>query len=285
MIRYEEKNMSEPLLSVSVMTYNHEPYLRQCLQSLVDQETNFPYEIVVGEDCSPDGSRAILKEFEEKYPDKIVPIYHEKNVGMCSNVFDHIFPRLRGKYIAICDGDDYWTDPHKLQKQVDYLEAHPECALTFHHADTINQHGEVKEVVAPSDTIKVYSPMEIIRLSFITVTAVFRNHFREKRPEMLNIYSTDAFIFAVLSGFGGAANLGFNGAHFRHHDGGIFSLKPKFNQYRTTIINRKLMRATSIFSKEQKKALTKEIWRRKTLYCKHFIKTYHPIDAIRILLA
>ena len=127
--------------------------------------------------------------------------------------------------------------------------------------------------------------MEIIGLSFITVTAVFRNHFRVKRPDMLKSLSPDAFIFALLSGFVGAANLSFIVAHYRHHVGGVFSLQPKFTQYHRTIVNRKMMMASNEFNKEQKTALSKEIWRRKKLYFKSYLKKLQPIYAIRILIA
>ena len=277
--------MNTPLLSISVITYNHEKYLGSCLNSLLGQITDFPFEIVVGEDCSTDGTRAILKEFEAKYPEKIVPIYQNTNQGISRNLFGYVFPKIRGKYIAICDGDDCWTDPYKLQKQVDYMEAHPECAITFHEANTINEHGELIETGIADGVVKVYKPLELIRISFPTVSAVFRNHFREIRPEMLDTKSYDSYIFAVLSGYGGGANLSFVGASYRHHTGGVYSMIPKFTQFHWTIAHRKKMRAASIFNKEQKRELTKEIWRRKKLYIKFFVKRLDPVNALKILFA
>jgi glycosyltransferase involved in cell wall biosynthesis len=99
------------------------------------QKTDFRYEIIINDDCSNDGTTEIIKEYVEKYPNIIKAIFHEENLyskgerGMMSRF---VYPHVRGKYVAICEGDDYWTDPYKLQKQVDYMEAHPECAICFH---------------------------------------------------------------------------------------------------------------------------------------------------------
>ena len=127
---------TKPLVSVVCPVYNHEPYLRQCLDGIVMQKTNFSFEVIVNDDASTDGSADILRDYQYKYPDLIKPIYQIKNQysqgkGILATI---LFPRTQGKYIAVCEGDDYWTDPLKLQKQVDYMEAHPECTLCFHNA-------------------------------------------------------------------------------------------------------------------------------------------------------
>jgi len=118
-------------VSVSIITYNHEKYLRACLESIVTQKCDFDFEIVVGEDCSPDNTRAVLKEFQQKYPHVIKPIYQEKNVGHYQNFID-VIDQCQGEYIANIDGDDCML-PGKLQKQVDFLDEHSECAVVFHN--------------------------------------------------------------------------------------------------------------------------------------------------------
>ena len=135
----------DPLVSIRCMVYNHEPYLRQCLDGFVMQKTTFPFEAVVHDDASTDGSAAIIREYAEKYPDIIKPVYETENQytkGTLGKILsDATHPNT--KYIAFCEGDDYWTDPEKLQIQVDFLESHPEYTMCFHQANTIlNETGE-----------------------------------------------------------------------------------------------------------------------------------------------
>jgi len=111
------------ILSVGILTYNQAQYIRQCLDSVLKQEVNYEYEIVVGDDASSDGTQDILREYAEKYPGKFVLLLGEKNEGIAMN-YKKVLSACRGQYIALCEGDDYWTDTHKSQVQVDFLEKH-----------------------------------------------------------------------------------------------------------------------------------------------------------------
>lgn len=129
-------NDDKILVSIRCLVYNHEPYLRQCLEGFVMQKTNFRFEAIVHDDASTDGSAKIIREYAEKYPDIIKPIYetenqYSKHDGSLARIMN---TACRGKYIAMCEGDDYWIDPLKLQKQVDWLETHPDCNLVFSNA-------------------------------------------------------------------------------------------------------------------------------------------------------
>ncbi|MBE6647378.1 MAG: glycosyltransferase [Ruminococcaceae bacterium] len=128
-------------VTVYCAAYNHEKYIRQALEGFVMQKTNFDFEVLVHDDASTDGTASIIKEFELAYPDIIKPIYQTENQH--SKGVDRIYtwwlPITRGKYIAVCEGDDYWTDPLKLQKQYDYMEANPDCSLVAHTADTLHE--------------------------------------------------------------------------------------------------------------------------------------------------
>jgi len=120
--------MTEPLVSVKMITYNHAPYIAQAIEGVLQQKTNFPYELVIGEDCSTDGTRQIVFDYQKKYPAIIRVITSDQNVGMSKN--SHLTTKAcRGKYVAFCEGDDYWHHPDKLQKQADCLESHPEYGL------------------------------------------------------------------------------------------------------------------------------------------------------------
>lgn len=148
----------EIAVSIICTTYNHEKYIRQTLQSFVDQITTFRYEIIVHDDASTDGTRKIIKEFVKKYPDLFVPILqtenqHSKGKGM---VIRTIAEKARGKYWARCEGDDYWCDCNKLQLQYQMMEEYPECTLCVHKVKCINEDGSNNETRKfPSNHLKV----------------------------------------------------------------------------------------------------------------------------------
>lgn len=131
----------EPLLSVVTITYNHEPYIAKCIEGVLMQKVNFPIEFIIAEDCSTDGTRAICEEYARKYPDLIKLILSDINKGALPNERMAI-GGARGKYIALCEGDDYWTDERKLQKQVDFLESNAEYTVCFHDR-MIEESGKV----------------------------------------------------------------------------------------------------------------------------------------------
>ncbi len=126
--------VKEPLVSIKMTTYNHASQIAQAIEGVLQQETNFPFELVIGEDCSTDGTRDIVLEYQKKHPDIIRVITSNRNVGAKKNGF-RIEKACRGKYVAFCEGDDYWYHMQKLQKQVDYLESHPESGLVHSGAD------------------------------------------------------------------------------------------------------------------------------------------------------
>lgn len=159
--------MEEVLVSIWCITYNHEQYIRDALESFLEQETDFRYEIVVHDDASTDNTARIIKEFEEKYPKLIHGIYQTEN-QTSRNGTDRKWiwaiqaQHCKGKYIALCDGDDFWSDSRKLQIQINYMEKYPECVLTAHDAVLMNiEKGEAK-VMQPYDGDRDISADEII---------------------------------------------------------------------------------------------------------------------------
>ena len=144
----------DPLVSIRCMVYNHEPFLRQCLDGFVMQKTTFPFEAIVHDDASTDGSAAIIREYAEKYPDIIKPIYetenqYSKHDGSLRQILEKaVHPS--SKYIALCEGDDYWTNPKKLQKQVETLEMHSDCTIAFSKVRTVAKDGSPLDWTIPS---------------------------------------------------------------------------------------------------------------------------------------
>lgn len=171
-----------PLLSACVITYNQDKYIEKCLEGCLKQKVDFDYEIVIGDDNSTDKTSRICKRVEEEYPTLVSYERNTTNLGMIKNWIKTI-NRCRGKYIAICEGDDYWTDPLKLQKQVDFLEANPDFAITFHRVEIVNENGihkffsnyNQKEIMTFEDLAvanRIYTP-----------SCIFRNRLFEDFPD------------------------------------------------------------------------------------------------------
>ena len=137
---------SKPLVCILTITYNHEPYIHDALEGFVMQKTDFPFVAIVHDDASTDGTAAIIREYAEKYPDIIKPILetenqYSKHDGSLGRIMQNAARASGAKYIALCEGDDYWTDPLKLQKQVDFLETHPDYSMCFTEAIEFWQNG------------------------------------------------------------------------------------------------------------------------------------------------
>ncbi len=165
-------------VSISCITYNHEPYIRDCLEGFVNQKTNFRFEVLIHDDASTDKTADIIREYAAKYPDIIKTIYQSENqyskgIGIFKTF---IYPRIQGKYIALCEGDDYWCDEYKLQKQVDFLESHSDCVGCVSGTKILNYMDDKKE--------SLYYPTEKSR--YVTVGEAVENGM---------VYPTASFIF------------------------------------------------------------------------------------------
>lgn len=176
------------MVSIWCLTYNHESYISQCLDGFVMQNTNFRFEAIVHEDASTDGTAAIVRKYAEKYPEIIKPIFetenqYSKNDGSIDKIMMNY---TQGKYVAICEGDDYWIDENKLQRQVDYLESHPDCGLVYQQCKCYLQRD--KKFTRTSDGKNVIFE-ELMRINTIsTLTTMFRHslqrsYYEEIHPE------------------------------------------------------------------------------------------------------
>lgn len=174
-------NQTNPLVSVICPSYSHEPYLRQALDSILMQKTNFPFEVLIGEDCSPDHSREILKEYEQQYPGFFQMFFREKNMGATNNSLD-LSLRARGKYIIVLETDDYWTDPCKLQKQVDFLGAHPEYIGCAHDYKTVDANDRIISEYHFDDSMdNIFTLQDFLNkgFGFQTATLMHYNIFQD----------------------------------------------------------------------------------------------------------
>lgn len=187
-------------VSVLFITYNHEPYLKQSLDAVLMQETDFDYEIVVGEDCSTDNTRAILREYADRYPDKFRLLFREKNFGRPTmNVYDTGM-HCEGDYIAFLEGDDYWTDSKKLQKQVDFLDKNPEYMACTHTCEVVDKYGNPENDI---EAVNLYNwdgdyTFEDYKNQPYwpgqTATVVSRNFFKEGRFDYTILYKAHDFL-------------------------------------------------------------------------------------------
>lgn len=181
---------NEIMVSIECNSYNHEEFIAEALDSMLMQKTDFAFEILVHDDASTDQTANIIRRYEQKYPDIIKPIY--QTVNQYSQNIPFEIPNVErglGKYIAVCEGDDYWTDPEKLQRQVDYMEAHPECSMCVHAAESVSALTKKRvAVVRPSDKNKLFSIEEVIEGGgelFATNSIMYSS---EKLPEMPDFY-------------------------------------------------------------------------------------------------
>lgn len=128
--------MEDVVVSIACLAFNHEKYIRQTIESFLSQKTQYSYEIIINDDASTDGTSEIIKEYEERYPQIVKGIFHEENQYTKKECFivRDLYKECKGKYIAFCEGDDFWLDNNKLQIQIEYLESHPECIMTAHNA-------------------------------------------------------------------------------------------------------------------------------------------------------
>ncbi len=195
-----------PKVSVCIITYNHERFIQRAIESALSQRTTFPFDIIVGDDSSTDDTQPIIHRLREERPDIIRIIPAEPRVGMTLNLQRVLFA-CTGKYIALLEGDDYWTDENKLQRQVEFLESHPEYSLSFHNAiiQREREDGTVSRSKARGSGIrKTFGMRDILRKNFIpTHSAVLRGSIARAIPDWCTRYAFvdwPLFILAAMKG-------------------------------------------------------------------------------------
>lgn len=234
---YPNKVIRKPLVSVLVQTYNHENYIKECLDGILMQQVDFDYEILLSEDDSSDNTRAICIEYADKFPTKIRLFLHDRSNNIKINgqptgryCFIWNMQYAKGKYIALCDGDDYWKDPLKLQKQIDFLEVNQSYVLSCHNASIIN---EKKEEIRKSK-LSIYYQRDfssddlIITVQILTLSMCFRNVINFFPTEFFKALNGDRFLMSML-GIKGKAKYQKNitPAVYRIHNKGMWSIMAK----------------------------------------------------------
>lgn len=221
--------MNDILVSVCVITYNHCNYIRQCLDGILMQQTNFPIEVIVNDDCSTDGTAEIIKEYELKYPHLFKPIYQVENQyskGVRGMFAKFCFPKAKGKYIAMCEGDDYWTDPLKLQKQVDFLELNHDYSICGHNFIAYNE-ASCRFETFDTGIDGTYQLNDLINRHVFcsTLSIVFRNDALDVEYYLNCRCPIDVVLTYMLLKKGKGFCLPSEMAVYRKHEGGVWSSK------------------------------------------------------------
>jgi len=221
--------MEKPLVSIVCITFNQEKFLSQTIEAFLFQKTNFDFEIIIHDDASADNTAEIIKNYEYKYPKTIVAIYQKINIySKGDKPWKYCFEKAKGKYIALCEGDDYWTDPLKLQKQVDFLEQNLSYSFCFTRFKTLTNNSvfeEDKNSRYFTNDTDIDFNFEIFAKGWHigTQTILFRNKLYDPKWPLKYKYFKDVVLFTELLNKGKGACLNFFGAVYRKHDGGVYS--------------------------------------------------------------
>lgn len=224
-----KSNLGKPLVSVRLMTFNHGKYIAEAIEGCIMQECNFDFEIIIGDDFSTDNTLEICKRYESKHPDLIKVLDREvggeywtkrQELGRLYN-FSDILSHCNGKFIALLDGDDYWTDTHKLQKQVDLLEKNEGLSACFHNVKVVGQ-GAKKELNRFKDD-HILKTNDIIKENLIsTPSLMFRNHYKPLPIWFMDLPAGDWGLHILNSTYGDIRYMDFIGAAYRKHNEGVW---------------------------------------------------------------
>jgi hypothetical protein len=223
----DQNSCAKPLVSVAMITYNHEKFIAQAIEGVLMQETDFPIELVIGEDCSTDGTRQIVQRYAKARPDVIRLLLHETNVGMHANA-KAVFAACRGEYIAACEGDDYWTCPDKLEIQVQLLEREPAMSMCGHTAVNFDQVSGAftDEYPPPAARAPIHWPESFVRFQCFTRTSsvVIRSSMRSKKADSLKgLKMGDWPLFLLTSLNGPVGFIDRVMSCYRIHGGGVWT--------------------------------------------------------------
>jgi glycosyltransferase involved in cell wall biosynthesis len=244
--------VSAPMkVSVLVTAFNHEKYIEQALESVLVQKVGFNYEIIVGEDCSTDSTREIVVRLHEKFPERIQLFLPEQNLGAYGNrIFGEILQLAKGCYVALLDGDDYWTDCYKLQKQADFLDAHPECAICFHNAIAFYENGNREPWNWTPASQKEISSIEDLWMDnaiAFSATMFRRGLFGHLPSWYFSMFCADWALHILNAEHGRIGYLSEVMAAYRYHSGGMYSRLSEFEKLEETLKFYKAMNINTNF--------------------------------------
>lgn len=231
---------ASPFVAIFMVTYNHDKYIAQAIESVLVQKTTFPYLLVIGEDFSTDRTLNICKKFQSDYPNKILLKENTRNVGAMENalaVYKECIAS-KAKYVALLEGDDYWTDEYKLQKQIDLLENHSNLVGCFSDTLCIDNKGEFICDAIQNEYKRQITIQELSTFWIPTASVCFRSAILEYavgKKEYLKVHNGDMYLYFISLQFGNFGYVPTAPCVYRQHQGGTWSQLKQINQYRKNL--------------------------------------------------
>ena len=221
------------MVSISCITYNHAPYIRECLDGFLMQKCDFEFEVLIHDDASTDGTQEVIKEYQEKYPDVIKPIFQTENQwskGVRGMMARFNFPRAKGKYIALCEGDDYWTDPLKLKRQVDFLEENISYSMVTENSEILDQINNLNYNFSSTKERKDFVTIDLVKgRKFHTASVMFRKDLLDLPKNFGDFPFGDTLIFIALSRKGKTHFSPNFSSIYRKNEGGVSMEKNRYD--------------------------------------------------------
>jgi glycosyltransferase involved in cell wall biosynthesis len=224
-----------PLVDIIMPTYNHERFIAQSIESVLAQQTNFEYRLNIADDCSTDNTQMIIKDYAQKHPDQISVVLSPHNIGIVhkDRLSIRVLKLCTAKYVALLEGDDYWTDPHKLQRQVDFLEGHPDFAICCHNVTMFYEDGSGKTTnLLPPDHPEVSTLEHLLFVNFIpTCSVLFRRGLFGELPDWYYTLKLGDWPIHIMNAQHG--KIGYINevmAAYRFHQGGFWSAMSPVSQ-------------------------------------------------------
>lgn len=293
---YPNEVSQKPLISVCVQTFQHEDYIKDCLDSLLNQKTSFEYEILLGEDKSNDNTREICISYAERYPDKIRLFLHEPQnkifvLGQATGNFNafYNFFSARGEYIAFCEGDDFWGDKFKLQKQAEFLNKNPNYVFTYHSYQWVDQNKQPLLGRKEDRQPKIDLHSKILKSGKhqpLLVTICFRKSPLQPIPrEIIEVINVDTFLMSLLGQYGHAKfQASIQPSFSRMHPNGIWSGKKREKKILSKLLTYKyLIRYFERRDKKLARKFRKISKKYKKILINYYLKKGEIISAVKIL--
>lgn len=269
-------NTEEVMVSICCAVYNHLPYLKKAIDGFLAQETTFEYEIIINDDVSTDGSRELLREYQQRYPDRLRVLFQEENQYSRGKkpFWDILVPEVQGKYIAICEGDDCWVDSHKLQKQFNIMERETSCVFCVHKVRDVNPDGELSDNTYPPEQLEegLISQYDFIKMLFApsrywfhTSSFFFRTSevkkFNGAYPQFIKQAGVgDVPLTWLLASRGNIFYVNSEMSHYRRDVDGSWSNRMQEREYRKNMTRKQLesLKSYNAFTKYRYNELIKE---------------------------
>lgn len=281
---------NNPLVSICCITYNHQDYIQDAIEGFLKQEVDFPIEIIIHDDASTDNTAGIIRKYEREYPDLLRPIYQSENQYSKGNTpitAKFILPKVRGKYVALCEGDDYWTDPKKIERQVNFLENNSGYVGCFTNFSVVNSSGNVikRKGLSPNKRRDLDISLILEFQTPKTLTTIFRSEVLPKRYpiEYSKVVNGDTFLFSMVARHNPFKYLDFVSGVYRSHEDGIWG--------EVKTISRKEKQLQSFFymsrffdEKKEQIAIKNRINRKRKQLFALYVNNMKLLKAFRMLL-